>query len=538
MAIGRPQMEEQIEGFKNGGGAGRVEDDEFNLFQDYTAGTNLPSLDMQQFASEDTDPFDGGLNVGGIDLSGMTNLLAFQRAQQRANQPFGERLQDYTQRLLSPQSYTDAEGNTVNLPPIAGSTTSRDIFDLASDLGAGILSAQQKGVRNPFVGLGVGFTNYIENNRKELKAAENQYRQVALQAANLAIQDEQRAKKFLDDLSIKFIDSANKEAEYITIEHDEVGEDGKMTRTTSTFPNTAKYKPQIDQLVLEKNGKPTKLAETVINMPDPNAQYADKKAYDTIDAQTKDYLAKAKAAQAVLDQVGEAFILAKRIVDAGGEFGPFADSTLKARELISSLGYGNLLDAEGAIGPQKALRQLSMGFTMAIVSQTKGAISNREMELFINASPTLGSTYEGYMTQLALLEKLAGRDKQFANDYLNEMERLRNEEGKKGEDLRIALDLFTANYGDNNPLLTSEEEALLRREARKSAEKFQDVNPETGQTYEDTFIPAQFKKLFDDEKRRMQRDKASLPIITNQAQYDLLESGDRYIEDGEIYVKN
>ena len=98
-------------------------------------------------------------------------------------------------------------------------------------------------------------------------------------------------------------------------------------------------------------------------------------------------------------------------------FGPFSRSTLYLREFVDGIGFGDFLEDPSVIAPQKALNQLSMSFTMGIVSQTKGAISDREMKLFIQASPTLGSTYDGYMKQLELLERLAARDSDFYSDY-------------------------------------------------------------------------------------------------------------------------
>ena len=44
---------------------------------------------------------------------------------------------------------------------------------------------------------------------------------------------------------------------------------------------------------------------------------------------------------------------------------------------------------------------------MALVGKTKGAISNKEMEIFFQASPTLGSTYDGYMRMLGYMDRIA-----------------------------------------------------------------------------------------------------------------------------------
>ena len=197
--------------------------------------------------------------------------------------------------------------------------------------------------------------------------------------------------------------------------------------------------------------------------------------------------------------------------------------TLSARELVDSLGFGDLLSAPGAIAPQKALRQLSMGFVLSIISQTKGAISEKEMDLFINASPTLGSTEKGYMMQLRLLERIARRDKDFYNDYLDKKSQLIEQE-VSGQKMEVELEKFANGWRDNNPLLTREDEAVLRKAADQAAQEAKG---------EGAFVPSAFRKLFDDRKRELTGYK----VVTSQAEYDSLEDGEKYIEDGLVFTK-
>jgi hypothetical protein len=203
-----------------------------------------------------------------------------------------------------------------------------------------------------------------------------------------------------------------------------------------------------------------------------------------------------------------------------------SDLFLKPKEILSELGFGDLLDAEGAIAPQKALRQLSMGFTMAIVSQTKGAISNKEMQLFINASPTLGSTYEGYMMQLRLLERVASRDKDFYDAYLEKKSELIDQD-VRGQKMEVELEKFANSWRSNNPLLTPEDEKILQEAADRAVKETQ-IEGENS-----TFVPSAFKKLFDDRKREL----AGYPTVNSQADYDRLEEGDYFYEGGILYQK-
>ena len=63
---------------------------------------------------------------------------------------------------------------------------SRNIYDLASDLGAGLLSTPNTGGASAFTGLGVGFNKYSERIRQEDAINSKQKQQVAMQAAQMA----------------------------------------------------------------------------------------------------------------------------------------------------------------------------------------------------------------------------------------------------------------------------------------------------------------------------------------------------------------
>jgi hypothetical protein len=109
---------------------------------------------------------------------------------------------------------------------------------------------------------------------------------------------------------------------------------------------------------------------------------------------------------------------------------------------------------------KKALNQLSMNFTMGIVSQTKGAISDREMKLFISASPTLGSTYEGFQEQLRLLDKLAQRDLQFYNEFLKVIQKA-NEEGKNATEIASLTAELELNFQRDFPLFDENDKKII-----------------------------------------------------------------------------
>jgi len=414
------------------------------------------------------------------------------------------------------------------LAPYSYQAPNMSIYDLASELGAGLLATPNTGGASAFTGLGVGFTRASDKMKKNQEANAKAQQQIGLQAAQLAMQDEQKANEFLNQYAIKMIDSANKKVDYITFEYDEVDETtGTTTTQSQTFANIPSNRDDINDIINNKNGREVKPPTTAINMPGDNTSFADKEAIKSMMKEGDAYEAKSRASDQIRDQVNQAYILANEIEEAGGSFGPASRSLLGVRELISGLGFGEFLlgESEAAIAPQKALNQLSMGFTMAIVSQTKGAISDREMKLFISASPTLGSTKEGYMKQLELLERLAVRDKDFYKDYVNKMIEF-EDQGVTGRKLSLQMDKFTADWSEENPLFTPDEVEFLKKKIA------------SGEGLADDFVPADFQVAFEKRKAEIARKKAILPTVKTQDDYDDLEKGDEYVgTDGQIYRK-
>ena len=332
-----------------------------------------------------------------------------------------------------------------------------NIFDVASELGRGLLSTPNTGVGSAYQGLGVGFDNISQKIQADKKMYEDQRREIQMMATQLAMQDEQKAEDFLNQVALKRIEAANKDVPYITLEYDEVI-GGKTVTKRRRLPNTRANEEEINGLYENNNAREIKPATNQIIMPGGSTK-ADEKALDQMFKDQEAFGEKAEASNSTLDQVSQARSLAEEV---GPEnFGPLAKGTLQAREFISGIGMGDWLQSEEVIAPQKALNQLSMSFTMGIVSQTKGAISDREMKLFIQASPTLGSTYEGYMKQLELLERLAARDSQFYQEYIDKSMEL-EESGISLRKQQLELEKFASTWKRNNPLFTREETEMLQ----------------------------------------------------------------------------
>ena len=427
MAIGRPQMEEQIEGFAEAG------------------------------AVEKTDPFSGPIDLSSIDPNTLRLMMM------QANQPTYETSFDKYQKRLAPYAYQS---------PKMG------IYDLASDLGAAILATPKSG--NVYEGIGRGFGNFSARIRANQEANAKANQQIAFQAMNLAMQDEQKAQDYLQRYSLELLKLANDPGDLVTIEFDEMvpsvdeqgepvlDDDGKPVMVASgvrkqgTFRDNATNKSVINDLLKNRNGIQIKSPNTVINQ----GETGDKEYIKAMIANENTITEESRAASGVIDQVKYARSVAERIGESG--YGPQEAFLLPIKKILVGVGLDGMIDSS-KVGDQILMNQLGIGFAMAIVGQTKGAISNREMEMFLAASPVLTSTYNGFMKQLDYLERIAKRSEDYAIAYSEEADRLEDSGMSKGKQKR-ALDRFAATWQRNNPIFEPEEFETLGGVARGEAE--------------------------------------------------------------------
>ena len=334
------------------------------------------------------------------------------------------------------------------------------IYDLASELGAGLLATPNVGGTSLFQGLGTGFAR-ASDRLKAAKAQNDKARQqIALQAAQMAMQDEQQARDFLQEYALKQIDARNKPGEIIKLQYTDPNTGETVERS---FRDNSVNRPEIDAL-LEQGANVIKTPASQTNIYQGKISKRDEKAIDDQIKLENDLYEDFKTSSGVIDNVA----IAKRSAEKIGRenYGPDEAILLGPKKMMVSLGLGDVfgLDSD-VLAEQQVLNQLGMGFTMAIVSQTKGAISDREMKLFISASPGLASTYDGYMRQLEYLDRVAQRQKQLYNDVIAEAERL--EELEAAGELTPSqtarrLKKFAGAWAENNPLFTDEETAMLQ----------------------------------------------------------------------------
>ena len=335
-------------------------------------------------------------------------------------------------------------------------------YEAASLVGSNILAQQAEKFPSLGRGVGMGFQALSAEIKKRRESKRKEKQAVAMKAMEMASQDEQSAKKFLNDYSLKLIDLANKEIPRVTLQYqDESGE-----KIEQTFYHND---PQVSA-ILANGGVEIKSPQSVTNIDMGNASDLDKERAKNIAKTEQTWQVEADGATGVRDQILYARSVAEELGPDG--FGPVEQFTAPIRTALVDLGFGNIIDIS-KLSDQQLLGQLGTSFAMALVGKTKGAISNREMDMFLRASPTLGATYEGFMKMLTYLDRIAERSEKFNEQWNQKSIELAKANASIAE-IQGALASFKSEFRGANPLFDEQEFAEL--ESIKDDKNYSEVN--------------------------------------------------------------
>lgn len=318
-------------------------------------------------------------------------------------------------------------------------------FDLASELGAGLLSTPNTGGASAYQGLGVGFTRASERLKKEEENYQKELQQVRMQAAQLALEDERKAEDYLQQVSLKLMGDTNKEIKTIDIQYTNpaTGEviETVMDKSSNLFKtimsNPAKYKART-------------IKTPLVDMSGTNKQYDDitKALSDEIVAGYKGLADEAKGATQTLDKIEAARYYANQLTDE--DFGPLSLWQVGIGGIITQLGFGDLID-QNTLAAQTAVNSVGTGLAMGLVGQTKGAISNREMDMFLKASATLGNNKAGFLEIIDITQRINDKTLKASQEWGAELDKLMKEE-KGVAEIASAYTTFLADFHKRNPL--------------------------------------------------------------------------------------
>jgi len=383
-------------------------------------------------------------------------------------------------------------------------------YDVASKLGAGLLAQQAEKFPSIGRGLGLGFQSLSEEIAKRREQKRKEEEAVAMKAMELAITDERQAQKYLNDYALKMIDMANKDIKTITLDTsmlvDSIGADGEPVINTQTgvpFRDKTTLKandPYINEL-LGLGAVVLDRASTNINLQGAGNELDKRRAANIADAEAK-WQEEADAATALRDQVEVARSLATDLGEEG--FGAVESLTLGLRNIIAGTRFANIVDVDKLAG-QQALTQTSIGFVMSLVGKTKGAISNKEMEIFFAASPTLASTYQGYMEMLGYMDRIAELTERYNEEWQAKQVDL---QGKSISEINAEFAKFKREFKakPENKLIQSDEE---RKQLESIADK--DTYNEVNSNY------LRIQKQVQDEQQQDSMAKLRADIMTEMA---------------------
>ena len=377
-----------------------------------------------------------------------------------------------------------------------------NFYDLAGELGSAILSRPaDEGV---FPGLGIGFGNFQKRLSRADEEERKQRQQIALKAAELAMTDERAADKMLQQFSMDILKNqlAGKEVKLITLKYDEVDpKTGTFTgnKAQASFDKVTQG-PLIRRLITQQGGV------DVSALPDPVGEG------NTSKEMGKDWVKRQaevrednRIADAALDMVNRG----KRLAEGIGQdrFGNAQAWLVPFKNFILPFVPEGLVDME-ALGKQESLAQITMSFVLSNIAQTKGAISEKEMELFERASPYLGQSYQGFMLALDIQEKLARKKLLYAAEYQARVNEVMKP-GTTGYEINKAMNDFTDRWQHEN------RGVFLEGDDQKELERYIKDAKDRNISMDYTAYEDRFKGLMDKQNKQEER-KTDAAILQSE----------------------
>lgn len=338
------------------------------------------------------------------------------------------------------------------LKPYFSQSTRPTFYDLASDIGAAMLSADP--TAGAFRSAGVGFSNFNDRLRKSKESRIALDRQVGLQAMQMAMTDEKAAKDYLNKIELERIKLANKP--YDPIIYEVPTEDGGV-KTVEVNPSNQLEVAAIRMIPGAKQIKlPTSTVSVDSRVMPPST--LEKKAGEALIKLEETWIKDASTAVSQNQLTNQFMLQLARLGPEG--WGRIATGTLPARQVLSELG----VRPDESLDDQQLALTLGTRIAMGLIGDTKGAITEMEMRLFLAASPTLSSTYKGAMKQASFLQRIANLNIKKAEDYNKAVaEGLLKDAETDSDKLRLAQGWeLSWRQKSENQFLTAEERSELQ----------------------------------------------------------------------------
>jgi hypothetical protein len=364
----------------------------------------------------------------------------------RRRVPASDRYQSYVEKLTPMFSQSRPTGE-------------QRFYDLASDLGSSLLSADPtEGVFRP---LGRGFGNFNERLRKQSESERAINQSVAMKAFELAMADEKAAADYLNQIDLAIVKHGATPYDPLVFEVDELNAQGEKTGRRVEVLVDPRNEKQVEaiQNAADRNPKRLRPSGTSVNIDQTGETTLDVQRAKNLAEWENELFAEAKAGRAQENLV-DTFMRTVASMEEG-DFGVLESATLTFRKILNEIG---LFDEEEAkkIDNQTMIDTLGTRIAMGLVGQTKGAISEMEMKLFIAASPGLLSTKTGAMRQAEFLKRIAERAGQRSTDFVKAVqEGGLFDNAEASSDQWLATMAWSENWYKQNPFFTPKEKAEM-----------------------------------------------------------------------------
>ena len=481
MAISRSQMEEQIRGFETGGVFDAVDifrEDEKDPFAIPamppgiatlpTAPTLTPptltpqTVDMSGFSLQEKPEEEDPCALPDLDelLKQADELPATSVEEEEKPETefeFSRRMAEYKKRL----------------GPLMAQSERPTLYDLAADLGAAMLAAPAD--QGPFASSAAGFVAFNKRLRKQREDKRKIDQAVGLKAFEMAREDEQAANDYLNKKSLERIKNSNKDPKMQNYQYDETNPKTGETKQVviAVDENNAL---ELAAVRLMPNARRVSSAGTEVNISQPTpSKFMQDRGQDL--AQSITTLAENREKGIEQQRLVNMMTVALSRLEPN-EVGVIASSTLQARKFLDELG----IRTDGAKNDQELLAQLGTRIAMQLIGDTKGAITEMEMRLFIAASPGLASSAGGLLKQAEYLKRIADLNVRLADDFYSNKELQDVLADETVNDIRRdgAWNQWYANWRRENPFLEPDELAELRAFAQKEPEAARSYRREFG----------------------------------------------------------
>ena len=407
---------------------------EINALEGVLPDTNQ-TLEESLTAAQDYDPYKG---------------LRDQATRRRV--PASDRYQSYVDKLTPMFSQS---------PP----TGEQRFYDLASDLGSSLLSADPtEGVFRP---LGRGFGNFNERLRKQSESERAINQSVAMKAFELAMADEKAAADYLNQIDLAIVKHGSTAFDPLVYEVDELNAQGEKTGERVQVLVDPRNKEQVRAIRAHADRNPIliKAPGTSVNIDQTQDTAYGRELGKNLAAWQEELFAEARSGRSQENLV-DLFISTVTNMKPD-EFGLVASATLNPRRILNELGIRYEEGIEDAI----MVQTLGTRIAMAMIQQTKGAISEMEMKLFMAASPGLLSTREGALRQAIFLKRIAERSGQRSTDFVKAVQDGLWDNAETVSDQYLAAMSWSENWYKENQFLSPDERAELQEHARQETKE-------------------------------------------------------------------